>query len=221
MSVTVDGNEPAAQDEAVRYILAMFTAYDEGADDLSEYIGQSTADYAEAMKAYAQKVRSLIQRNSGLHFELIDLTKSEIPELMADSGSDVSVYAWADGEVIPIMESYGYRNVGYSYLPGQEIVRDTFLGMAGAVRYEFYYGINSAHELTELSTDVLSIWYFRDLNENGMMDEGEDEPVYYVGDTEVTEDVYESYQIQGEYEWMYGEKSAKEILSILEQSYAQ
>lgn len=223
-SVAVNGNKLATQDEAVRYILAMFTAYDEGANDLSEYIGQngkasSTADYTEAMKAYAQKVRSLAQENSDLQFALIDLTKSDILELAADSGSEISVYTWTDGKVVPIMEHepYGYGGMSYAYLPGQEILRSSFFIMAGAIQYETYYGINSAHELTELSTDELSIWAFEDVNGDGMPDENE--PIsthYYVGDTEVTEEVYDSYRVQGDYEWIEGDKSAKDILSILE-----
>lgn len=234
-SVTINGNKLDSQDEAVRYLLSMFAAYDDGADDFSDYIGKqnargldsnnveassgNAADEAEAMKAYAQKVKSLASGDTDMQFALIDLTKSDILELVADSGLEISVYTWADGEVVPIMEHepYGHGGMGYAYLPGKEILRSNFFIMAGAIQYETYYGINSAHELTELSMDELSIWAFEDVNGDGMPDENE--PIsthYYVGDTEVTEDVYDSYRIQGDYEWIAGDKSAKEILSILE-----
>lgn len=39
-SVTVGGNEIAAQEEAANYLFEIFTAYDEGAADLSEFAGQ-------------------------------------------------------------------------------------------------------------------------------------------------------------------------------------
>lgn len=239
--VNVGGSKLETQEEAVQFLRDMFAAYGAGADDLGGYAGgqdeggaqgdaaeaeKDSADEAEAMKAYANRVRALAAENSDLQFALIDLTKSDILELVADSGSEISVYTWTDGEMVPIMEWVGHglptKTGSYSYLPGQEIIRHNYYMMAGAVGYEDYYGINSEHKLTELPMDELSIWAFEDMNGNGMPDENEpSSPRYYVGDTEVTEDVFESYQIQGDFEWLHGDKSAKEILSILNERRAQ
>lgn len=51
-----------------------------------------------------------------------------------------------------------------------------------------------------------------------MIDEGEEiseEPFYYYGDTELTEEEYAAYKIEGEYEWISGDKTAEEILKLL------
>ena len=72
-----------------------------------------------------------------------------------------------------------------------------------------------------MPSDQLSIWYFRDTNGNGYPDENEpflEDPIYYVGDAEVSKDVYASHQVSGDYQWISGEKTASEMLALLDDS---
>ena len=64
-------------------------------------------------------------------------------------------------------------NTGYEYLPGNNIIRNYDMDYAGAVIYESYLTVNDDYEVVELLDEGLSIWYFRDINGDGMIDEDE------------------------------------------------
>ncbi len=80
------------------------------------------------VEVYAQKVQELAMENSDLLFSLIDLTGNDAPELVADaSGYYVSVFAYVDGEVIPVMDQWPYGAGGangYEYAPGENVIAD-------------------------------------------------------------------------------------------------
>lgn len=195
---------------------------------MNSYAIAATDDHASAnsemQKAYAEKVRELASENDNLQFSLIDLTKNDAPELVADlPGYYISIFSWENGEVYSLGEDqwpYGAGgNNGYEYLPGENLIRNFNSDYAGAVVYESYYGINFAHELSALPSDQLSVWYFRDTNGNGYPDENEpflEDPIYYVGDNEVSKDVYASHQVSGDYQWISGEKTESEMLALLD-----
>ena len=175
-----------------------------------------------ALGAYAEKVQELAADDSTLLFALIDIDGNDIPELVADSpGCYVSLYTWADGGLITLMDAWVYGamgNQGYDYIPGHNIVHNYNFDQSGAVVLETYLAINKYYELTALSGD-LRLCYFNDTNRNGITDENEpftEEPFYYFGDAEITEEEYDSYHIEGDYEWISGDKTAAEILELLE-----
>lgn len=109
-------------------------------------------------------------------------------------------------------------NMGYEYLPGQNVIRDMNFDQAGAIVYEFYMTVNDACEIVSLFDEDISVWYFRDINGNGSIDEGEycEEPVYYYGDTEISKKEYDAYQVPGDFEQIAGDLSAEMILEKLE-----
>ena len=197
---------------------AMIDSYAIGATD------DNASANSEMQKAYAEKVRELASENDNLQFALIDLTRNDAPELVADlPGYYIRIFSWEDGKIYSLGEDqwpYGAGgNNGYEYLPGENLIRNFNSDYAGAVVYESYYGINFAHELSALPSDQLSIWYFRDTNGNGYPDENEpflEDPIYYLGDTEVSKDVYASHQVSGNYQWISGEKTASEMLAMLD-----
>lgn len=179
-------------------------------------------ELAAAKAAYADIVQSLAAENSSLTFELIDLTDSDIPELMAGlDGYYVSVYMWADGRAVPVIDGWPYGaggNLGYEYLPGQSIIRNIDNDMAGAIVYETYMTIDANYQVVSVWDHSLSVWYFQDWNGNYMVDDNEpylDEPIYYYGDAQITAEQYAGYQIPGDYLWMGGGKSAASMLELL------
>lgn len=179
-------------------------------------------ELAAAKEAYADIVRTLAAENDSLAFDLINVTGGDVPELLVDmSGYFVSLYTWADGEAVPVMDYWGYGafgNPGYEYLPGQNVIRNYNSDLAGAIVYESYMTINPNCEVVSMWDGSLSTWYFLDLNDNYMDDEGEpylDEPIYYYGDTQVTPEQYAKFQISGDYLWMSGRLTAGEMLRQL------
>ena len=191
-------------------------------DDLGEsIIGGNDNELMEYKMAYAQKIQELAVDDT-MQFSLIYLTGSDIPELVAEhSGYDVSVFAWVDGKIITLMDQWPYGaggNTGYEYLPGNNIIRNYDMDYAGAVIYESYLTVNDDYEVVELLDEGLSIWYFRDINGDGMIDEDEycDEPIYYYGDSEISEEEYAAYQVRGDFDMICGEMSTEEIMAQLE-----
>ena len=179
-------------------------------------------ELAAAKAAYADIVRTLASEDGSLTFDLINLTGSDIPELLAGmDGYYVSVYMWAGGEAVPVIDDWPYGaggNYGYEYLPGQNIIRNFNSDMAGAIVYETYMTINAAYEAVSIWDNSLSAWYFWDRNGNYMIDEDEpflDEPLYYYGDMPVTQEQYAAFQFPGDYQWMGGSMSASEVLELL------
>lgn len=180
---------------------------------------------SEVRMAYAEKVQELAAENGDLQFALLDLTAKEIPELVAEyHGYGVMVFFYADGEVLggdPWPYGAG-GNLGYEYLPGENVILNYNNDYAGTIQYESYFALGSAGEPSPLPGDQLSIRHFRDANGNGYPDEDEpfqEEPIYYVGDSEVSKDVYASHQITGEFEWLGGDKSTEEMLALLGVGY--
>lgn len=179
-------------------------------------------ELAAAKAAYGDVVRELAAETEGLTFELIDLTDRDVPELLAGmDGYYVSVYMWANGEAVHVIEYWPYGamgNAGYEYLPGRNIIRNFNSDLAGAIVYETYMTIDADYGVIPIWSESLSNWYFQDLNGNYMIDEGEpflDEPICYYGDTAITPEQYAEYQFPGDYQWMIGTRSADEMLRLL------
>lgn len=181
-----------------------------------------TERLAAAKVAYSAIVETLAAENNSLTFDLIDLTASDVPELLVDmNGYYVSVYMWADVGAASVIEYWPYGamgNTGYEYLPGQNVIRNFNSDLAGAIVYESYMTINADYEVVSLWDYSLSRWYFLDRNNNYMIDADEpilDEPIYYYGNTPITKEQYAAHQIPGDYQWMSGNKSASEMLALL------
>lgn len=170
-------------------------------------------------EAYSSKVIELSESDDSLQFALIDLIGNGVPELVADNpGYYISVFTW-DGEVVTLMDQWGYGvggNNGYEYLPGQNVIRNYNMDYAGAVIYEDYMTVNDAYEINPIN-EGFSIWYFKDMNGNGQLDEDEysEEPIYYYGDTEISEEDYVKSQITGDYEWIKGSMLADTMLDFI------
>lgn len=177
------------------------------------------SDYREA---YIDKVCELSVTDGSLQFALIDLIDNGVPELVVDySGYDVSVFTWVEEGVITLMDQWPYGamgNMGYEYLPGQNVIRNYNMESAGAIIYESYMKVNDNYEVVSIFDEDISIRYIRDSNANGIIDEEDeysDEPVYYCNETEISEKEYAAYQIAGDYESIKGSMSADIMLDLL------
>lgn len=143
-----------AFNEVPQDALTLAALIDKAFSEAEKANAESGGNDVAVQMAYAEKVQELAAENSDLRFALIDLTQNEAPELVADNpGYYVSVFAWANGEVVCIMDQWPYGafgNQGYEYLPGQNVIRNFNSDMAGAIVYESYMSINSAHEVESL-----------------------------------------------------------------------
>lgn len=155
-------------------------------------------------EAYAEKVGELSAVDSDMTFSLIDLTADDVFELVADKpGYYVNVYAYDDGNVVPIIEDWGYGaggNNGYEYLPGKNIIRNTDMDGGGREMYTSYMCVDSNHKVQYAYDDVLGYIY---------------PSSYYFGQREITESEYNAYQISGEFSSIEGIMGAAQMTSQL------
>ncbi len=149
-----------------------------------------------------------------LSYKLIYIDADEIPELVVSrNGYFVWVFTYApEGkyedvkEVNVILENCGYGamgNVGYSYLPKDNIIYNYNSDFAGAAGTTWYGYINENHQLESKYTI-----YFEDID---MQDDSE-ECKYYFNGREISKDLYATYKIDGNFKFIEGNKKAYEIV---------
>ena len=211
---TVDTYEPVFD-----AIMDSYTVNTAISEQLQEDIFGFETDYREE---YIYKIRELFAKDESIQFALIDLIDNGVPELVAGHfGYDVSVFTCVDEGIVALMDQWPYGamgNMGYEYLPGQNVIRNYNMESAGAIVYESYMKVDNSYEIVDVYDEDISIRYIKDTNADGIVD-GEDEysddPIYYYGETEISEEEYKSYQIAGEYEQIEGSMSADTIIDIL------
>lgn len=192
--------------------------------------GEQNAIYAEA---YVSKINEYENTPSGepkmeIKYDLIYINGDDIPELVAShDGYFVGLYTYtAENGVATLMDNWGYGamgNAGYKYVQRENIISNYNADYAGAVGYQTFYKINDAGtELEYYNSDSLSVWMYKDLNndnilaENELVDSNSGE-FYYNGTKEITSTEYANAipSVNGEYEFILGTKSAAEMLSAL------
>lgn len=200
-------------------VMNSYTVNAVSSEPLQEEIFGFETDYREE---YIYKIQELSANDESIQFALIDLIDNGVPELVADHpGYDVSLFTCVDEGIITLMDQWSYGamgNMGYEYLPGQNVIRNCNMEGAGAIVYESYMKVNDSYEIENVYDEEISIQYIRDTNADGIVDgedEYSDEPVYYCGETEISEEEYTSYQIIGEYEQIAGTMSADAMIGIL------
>lgn len=194
--------------------------------DSTDTTKEDTAEWAYR-QAYIDTINAYVSEHpdSNLIYDLVYIDDDDIPELMIGVlGYYDNLYTYSDGEVKQLMDCWPYGaggNPGYEYIPRQNVIRNYNSDMAGAIRYVYYYGMDSNCELEPYFDGSLSIWFFNDANHNYMIDEGEydeNNPVeyYYYNDQEITAEEYNSYLIEGDYEWLEGTMTYDEIMTRLQ-----
>lgn len=191
-------------------------------DDLS-YI----KEYIAFAEEFQQENGSYENEYSKLGYNLIYLDDDNVPELvMGLNGYFVSLYTFIDGGIVTVMDKWPYGaggNPGYEYLEKTGIVYNTNSDMAGAIMNYTYWEWNSENkELTQKYDSPLYVRYLNDLDGDGEFDytgDGEnimtEIPVYYFGDSKISEEEFKSHQIEGEYKHIDGKLSFDELVEKL------
>ncbi len=149
--------------------------------------------------------------DTGLSYDLIYIDEDDTPELvLGKTGFWVSVFSYADGELHTIVDAWSYGAMGipgYSYIPKENVIYGRDADGAGSVVYEFYDKIGKNHELESYYNDTLEKRYDVEADEYRW---------FYYGDKEITQEEYDSYRKEGDYEEIIGSVSASTILAYLE-----
>lgn len=177
----------------------------------------------EHVPAYIGTVKECIEEYSDndLTYNLIYLDDDGTPELAVGmEGYWVSLYTYRDGVVYEVMDQWGYGaggNHGYDYIPYENVVRNFNADYAGLVLYESYYRMGENYTLDE------GFWLmqsYEDEEGNVLFDESDEDYDesnwhFYYEEQEITAAEYDSYCIEGEYEYIDTPMSAPELIKEL------
>lgn len=155
-------------------------------------------------------------------YNLIYFDQDDVPELVAFRPCGLSMYTYNSGKIYTLTDDWTFGvmgNRGYEYIPYNNVLRNYNADLAGAIVYETYMKIDENKELVDYYEASLSQWFFDDKDGNysysddELLDDGE--VIYYLDDKKISKKEYDSYVIEGEYEYIEGTMSADEIYAEL------
>lgn len=168
-------------------------------------------------------VYSNAYRDAECKFSLIDYDGDDMPELVAEVNSLITMYTYKDGNVYKLIDDWGYGaggNHGYEYVPGKGVIRNYNTDYAGLIIYETYINISLENEEVIEDKYYLKQTFFDDANNNGVPDDGEaigDEYVrYYIEEKEVTSAEYSQASTVDGFENLAGETKIHQFTWALE-----
>lgn len=181
-----------------------------GAVVLTSGVTTVKADTADWAQLYLDKAEMYLDYASA-DFNLIYIDDDEIPELViGDPGFWVSVYTVKDGELLTIMDEWGYGvagNAGYTYLPKRSYIYNCNTDYAGGVLYESYMKVEDG----EINPDIDKRAEYIDTETWEELDQ----PNFYVGQEKVTKKVYNKTKIKGKFKYISGKYSYKKLVKKL------
>ena len=184
-------------------------------DESKAILAQSTLDfgttsYKEAYLAIIGLYKNIYNQQSVL-FDLIYFDEDDVPELVAEVDTGLTMYTFKDGLVYKAIDSWGYGaagNQGYAYLPYMGVVRNYNTDHMGIILYETYIYIDVTSQGVKEERVCLRSEHFEDANGNGDYDAGEKTGVeydrYYLDEEEITKEKYNEYVVNGEFVTLYG-----------------
>ena len=184
--------------------------------------------YREAVEKFQTERKDTETENCKLYYDLIYFDDDDIPELvMGRSSYYVYMYTVIDGEMVAIIDNWPYGafgNEGYEYLEKQGVVFNSNSDMAGAEIYLSYLKWNpNTKELEDINDDLLFMRFYRDVNGDGIygfddLDACKDiqDPLYFYGEDEITEEEFNSHTVPGEYKYIHGDMAYEDIMSKLQ-----
>ena len=173
-------------------------------------INFGSVSYEEAYLAIMALYMNIYDYDSAL-FNLVYFDEDDVPELVAEVYTGVTMYTYNDGVVRKLIDNWGYGaggNQGYEYAPYMGVVRNYNTEYMGVVIHETYIYIDVTAQGVSEKTISLNIAYFDDANGNGDYDEGENTGTeyvrYYLDHEEITEEKYNEYVVKAEFELIHG-----------------
>ncbi len=224
------GFAPEKDDQGFFYLQEQLSeGLTEQVEDLSvsgirEYLsgGKKNGEFSGYQEAYETVGKMCDLESKGeAEYGLLYFDEDDVPELAAGiTGYQVSLYSFRDGYIYNLMDHWPYGamgNAGYEYCPRQNSLRNYNTDYAGAVCYTAYMTMNSSFSMETVA--VVETYNFDDVNGNGIPDEDEMESlgkygVSYIDGREATDEECAALN-KGEYEWIEGTLSLKELLAEL------
>lgn len=174
----------------------------------------------EYVNAYLEVIRKDLAEWEEYDYALIYLDEDDIPELVTGhTGYYANVYTFHGGQVSLLMDYWPYGafgNAGYEYVPYKNIIRNYDADYAGLVMYTSYYRANENYEIEEIIC-LETAW----IDEEGHYAVDGSQRCYYFDEgkqIEITKEAYLSYLeeyesqfIDGQYEYIRGDRDAMEI----------
>ncbi|MBQ7766142.1 MAG: hypothetical protein IJ397_04805 [Lachnospiraceae bacterium] len=157
-------------------------------------------------------------------FSLLYIDEDDIPELVYGvDGHWISTYTYAPGkeslgvkDVATVMDRWPYGafgNIGYQYLPGENVLYNHDSDYAGAVRYSSFFKIGSNKEIENMYY-LKTVIYDEDGNVSANGESGRSE-YFYNGEREISEEAFLKYKIDGDYDYIEGNYYGHKIITEL------
>lgn len=192
----------------------------ETTSEVSEETTETTAapisyDYEAA---YIQTINDYVNSYTGneeLVFNLIKFDDSGIPALtIACQYYYVSMYIYRDGAVHQVIDGWGYGAFGvngYEYALEQGVIYFSDADYAGALRYDNYLALTDNYEFESICGDLHSQYFEGDMPGDTYLDT----PLYFVDGQQVSEEVYSTYGVDGDYFSIIGDYTYDQIMEFL------
>lgn len=170
--------------------------------------------YLNFMEGLHEDIYDELHHRDEFLYRFIYVNGDDIPELVINTpGSYLTIITYAPGKeycgvenVSVLMESWPYGaggNGGYYYLPYENVFKNYDSNYAGGAGSTWYGKIDGNYALADKCN---LYWILSDLDD-------ENSPIIYtVNSEEVSEAVYDSYRIEGEFEYISGKFYAYEII---------
>ena len=170
--------------------------------------------YLNFMEGMHKDIYEELHHRDEFLYRFIYVNGDDIPELVINTpGSYLTIITYAPGteycgveNVSVLMVSWPYGaggNGGYYYLPYENVFKNYDSDYAGGAGSTWYGKIDGSYALADKCN---LYWKLSDLDD-------ENSPIIYtVNSKEVSEAVYDSYRIEGEFEYISGKFYAYEII---------
>lgn len=168
--------------------------------------------------AYIQTINDYVANYTAdqeLLFNLIRFDDSGIPALtITCQYYNVSMYIYRDGAVHQVIDRWGYGAFGingYEYALEQGVIYYSDADYAGALRYDNYLTLTENYEFESICGDLHSQYFEGEVPGDTYLDT----PLYYVDGQQVSEEVYLTYGVDGDFFSLIGDYTYDEIMAFL------
>ena len=180
---------------------------------------KKNGEFENYQEAYEERIRLSDLESAGeREYNLIYVDEDDIPELVdGRNGYYVNLYTYKDGRWHTLMDCWAYGamgNAGYEYLPKKNSLRN--FNSDADVLYTTYMTVSQQSSIENVLCIETRYYEGADSNGNGKVDEEEYYGKIFIGDREITQEEYDSYDVGG-YEYIEVNMDLETICSILKE----